>query len=236
MFGCAAVRGYFERRLGAACDSALAAARLELAPVLLPRRTLLAARAAFSQDPTGRRIPPGGYLEVQMPEQFTLEIRDYNRGAWHPWAALRADWPRRRRYVRMHGARRLACLHQSTIDRCRRHHRAHRWRRFTETCTATVLLPTTMSGFGPVTSNHASGGRPNSLVPVAAAARALTIASVSKAADPQASAWRPDDRADPDRSWGERHDRLVRTGCSADPVWPNTVESKMAWDASMQSD
>ena len=41
---------------------------------------------------TERKIPHDGYLEVEMPEQFTLEIRDHNRGRWTPWAALRADW------------------------------------------------------------------------------------------------------------------------------------------------
>ena len=38
-----------------------------------------------------RLVPRGGYLKVEIPEEFTLEIRDRNRGPWHPWAALRAD-------------------------------------------------------------------------------------------------------------------------------------------------
>jgi predicted RNase H-like nuclease len=39
-----------------------------------------------------RKIPRGGYLEVPMPKQFELQIRDHNRGNWATWAALRADW------------------------------------------------------------------------------------------------------------------------------------------------
>lgn len=37
-------------------------------------------------------IPAGGYLEVQIPEQFELEIQDKPGGPWGTWAVLRADW------------------------------------------------------------------------------------------------------------------------------------------------
>jgi hypothetical protein len=38
-------------------------------------------------------IPAGGYLELQMPEQFELEVQDAPGGTWMTWAAvLRAEW------------------------------------------------------------------------------------------------------------------------------------------------
>ena len=37
-------------------------------------------------------IPDGGYLRVDMPEQFELEIQDHPGGSWSTWAVLRSDW------------------------------------------------------------------------------------------------------------------------------------------------
>ncbi len=39
-----------------------------------------------------RLIPTGGYLEVQMPEQFELLIQDRPGGPWATWAVLRGEW------------------------------------------------------------------------------------------------------------------------------------------------
>jgi uncharacterized protein DUF429 len=65
--------------------------------IALPLNESLSALSGMEEEgpPVGhvaeKMMPPGGYFEVYMPEQFDLEIQDYVGGPWGGYLGLRAD-------------------------------------------------------------------------------------------------------------------------------------------------